>query len=474
MQMGTVVVQAATKSAWMPVLEELATAQEQAPSGGPAAGTAPSPTTATTPAPPPRAAPESSAPVPRETAGGFLERSGAYAAPTATAEGFLERSGAFAAPTTTTGVGGSLERSGSVPTAPRGLTMPRSGRLFAPASAADVCALPMHRPVQDADLQRPTVGLLLRWLRTTRGVLKVDFSHGGSPVVSIVFVDGREVRASLASASLGRALVDDELDYSIEELTKAPTLGHTMRTLHLVVDHVRALLARHTTDDIARAYPYTKDPRLVRAVMSVVEALGLSGAHTRLIKSTLDGDGTVADVIDNPIGPRTAWDVLVLLALYDGLAFTAGERRTLSAPVPTLGGLPPEAMLSKDFFSVIGLHWSAAPSEISTAYHQARQAWNGPRRPDDAALAEKIVARIEEAYRTLRDDERRRTYRRATFNLVWSHQAQLLVAQAKLALYRKDFTETARLLDAAEDMAPSPEAAQLQKALATAMSKKSS
>jgi hypothetical protein len=246
-----------------------------------------------------------------------------------------------------------------------------------------------------------------------------------------------------------------------------------MRTLHLIVDYVRSLLARHTTDDIARAFPHTRDPRLVRAVLSVVEALGFTGAHGRLIKSTLDGGGTVEDVLDNPIGPRTAWDVLVLLSLYDGLAFTAAERKEAVAPTPSFAGPAPETMLEKDFFSLLGLHWSAAPSEVTQAYHQTRQAWSGARRPSDDKLAERILARIEEAHRTLRDDERRRAYRRSTFNLVWSHQAQLLVAQAKLALYRKEFPETARLLEAAEDMAPSAEGAQLLAALAKAMSTKS-
>jgi hypothetical protein len=239
----------------------------------------------------------------------------------------------------------------------------------------------------------------------------------------------------------------------------------------VAVELVRVLLAQHTTDDLARAYPHTKDPRTVRAVLPVADALGFTGAHARLVKNEMAGDGTVADVLDNPIGPRTAWDVLTLLHLYDGLSFFAGERRADTAVASPPAGLPPEAMLAKDLFSVLGLHWSSAPSEVAAAYQQTRAAWTGPRRPSDEQLAERILARIEEAHRTLRDDERRRSYRRATFNLVWPHQAQLLVAQAKLALYRKDVAETMRLVHAAEDLAPSAEAAQVLAAVAKANAK---
>jgi len=420
MQPGTLVVQATDKAAWATILDELTGAA-------------------------PATVPEMSrAPLTDEKTSSSASSSTPASAP----------------------AGASARMSTSSNPLSRALSMPRSGHLKNPPSAGAVCAMPLHRPFTDADVQRPTLGLLLRWLRTTRGVVKVDFTRRGLPVVNAVFVDGREVRSSLGSAALGRALAEDELDYTLEDLPRAPNLGNVMRTLHLVVDYVRALLARHTIEDIARAFPLARETRLVRAVSSVVEALGFSGAHARLIKATLDGDGTIEDVLDNPIGPRTAWDVLVLLHLYDGLAFTAGDRKVAATATTAATGLPAEAMLDKDLFSVLGLHWSAAPSEVGPAYQQAKQAWNGPRRPSNERLAQSILARIEDAYRTLRDDERRRSYRKATFNMVWSHQAQLLVTQAKLSLYRKDMPETTRLLQAAEDLSPSAEAAQLLASIA--------
>jgi hypothetical protein len=350
------------------------------------------------------------------------------------------------------------------PTA-RALSFPRSGRLVNPRTVAELLAVPAHRPVTDDDLRRPSVPLFLRWLRSTRGVLRVDFAADGEPVHSVFVVDGREARSPVSLPSLGRALAQQAYDYEIHELAKAPATTHTLRTLHLMAEVLRCLAGTHDVDAIARAFPHTAETRLVRAVTTVADALAFPTTHTRLIKQALSGDETIADVLKNPIGPRTAWDILVLLELFGGLHFVAGERRA-AAPQGRVGELPPEAMLEKDFFAVLGLHWSSAPSEIPAAYALVRQAWAGPRRPADAALAERILARIEEAHRTLRDDARRQAYRRATFHLVWSHQAQLLVAQAKLALYRKDLAETRRLLTAAEDCSPSSEAAQLLRALA--------
>ena len=80
------------------------------------------------------------------------------------------------------------------------------------------------------------------------------------------------------------------------------------------------------------------------------------------------------------------------------------------------------------------------------------------KRPSNAQVAAKISKRLEEAYKVLNDAGARRAYRREKYNLVWAHQAQLLVQKAKLALYRKDFDEAMNALLAAEDMATSEEA----------------
>ncbi len=350
----------------------------------------------------------------------------------------------------------------------KALTLPTKGRLWNPMTPKELMKIAAHRPVLDDDLARPSVPLLLRWLRTTRGVLRVELSTAGQPVHSLIVVDGREVRSPVSLQTLGRAVGAGVYDYVVTEIPKAPQLSHTGRTLHLIVEALRALISAHEPEALALAFPHTKETRLVRAVSSVVDALGFSGPHARLIKSSLSGDDVIENVVRGAAGARVAWDVLIVLELFGGLSFVVGEPRR---PTPTsmsgvgamMNEVNPLALLAKDHFAVLGLHWSSSPTEIGPAFQRTR-ADHQPgalKRPASASDAEQLLRRIDEAYLVLNDVEARRAYRRATFNMVWPHQAQIMVAQAKLALYRKDLLEARNLLLAAQDVSPSTEAAEL-------------
>jgi hypothetical protein len=244
--------------------------------------------------------------------------------------------------------------------------------------------------------------------------------------------------------------------------------------LHLIVEVVRALLSHHEPEDIAAVFPHTKDPRLVRAVGSVADALGFQGPHARLVKSALQGDLSVLQVTRSPAGARIAWDVLVALELFGGLAFSsetadadALAASDAAAAAAAARNTERPALLDKDLFGVLGLHWSCSPGDVTEAYQRARREYGpgGIKRPSNAALADEVMKKIEEAGRVLQSTDSRRAYRKATFNMVWPHQAQLLLQQAKLAIYRKDVIEAKNLLSAAQDMSPSPEAQHLLDAL---------
>ena len=349
----------------------------------------------------------------------------------------------------------------------RQLVLPMSGKLWNPTTPAEILRLPVHRLVTEADLKRPSVPLLLRWLRTTKGVLKVDLSADGQPVHSIICVDGRELRSPVSMQTLGRALGAPVYDYDVTELPRAPSLTNTGRTLHLIAEVVRALLSPHDPEAIAAAFPSNKDARLVRAVTSVVEALGFQGPHARIIKSSLQGDEQIESITRGATGARVAWDVLVVLELFGGLTYVTGEPRrpTPATSQSGIGSVLPDALalLSKDHFGVLGLHWSSSPTEVPSAYQKARADYlpGGMKRPASAADADKLLQRLEEAFKVLNDTEARRAYRRATYNMVWAHQAQILVAQAKLALYRKDLHEARNLLLTAQDLWGTPEAQEM-------------
>lgn len=348
------------------------------------------------------------------------------------------------------------------------LTLPLSGALTNPLTPRGIMMVPVHRGVTDADLKQPSVPLFLRWLRTTKGVFRVELSSEGQPVSTLVVVDGREVRAPIPLASLGKALANHTYTYTMTELPRAPTLSTTGRTLHLIVDVLRALLAPHDLDEIAAAFPHSKDQRLVRAVGSVADALGFTGPLARLVKSNLQGDDTVRGVTRAAIGARAVWDVLVPLELFAGLTLAAGEprRHTPNEAVSGVGSgtgapvVPAEPFVDKDHFAVLGLHWSASPSAVVEAHVKIRRDFmpGGSRRPLDDAIAGRAVKRIDEAFAVLGDGDKRQAYRRSTYNMVWPHQATLLVQQAKLAIYRKDLSEARDLLAAAQDISPSPEA----------------
>ncbi len=204
------------------------------------------------------------------------------------------------------------------------ITLPKEGTLTNPLTPQGIMALPCHRPITETDLQTPSVPLLLRWLRTTKGIYRVELSADGQPVHTLIVVDGREVRSPVSLATLGKAMAQPSFAYKLTELQRAPNLSQTGRTLHLIVEVLRGLLAPHEPDAIAAAFPYTNDPRLVRATGTVADALGLKGAHARIVKTSLQGDDTVAGVTRSATGARAAWDVLTALLLFDGLSLAEG------------------------------------------------------------------------------------------------------------------------------------------------------
>jgi hypothetical protein len=199
---------------------------------------------------------------------------------------------------------------------------------------------------------------------------------------------------------------------------------------------------------------------LVRAVAAVADALGFSGPAARVVKSSLQGDDTVAGIVAGPATARITWETLVILELFAGLTLAAGEpRRATPSAIAGIGSTPAtDPFEGKDHYAVLGLHWSCPPSAISEAHNKARREYGpqGARRPADDVIAQKALKRIDDAFSVLGNTDKRHAYRTATYNLAWNQQAQLLVQQAKAAIYRKEVVEARDLLAAAVDLAPTP------------------
>jgi hypothetical protein len=301
-----------------------------------------------------------------------------------------------------------------------------------------------------------------------------------------VFVDGREVRTPASLQTLGKSLALPKMTYNVIDLGRPPQMTTTGRTLQLIGEVIRALCATVPVEDLQRAFP-KRSNHCVRAVADVVQGLGLSAQAQRFVKTDLDGNQYVDEVARAAVGGRTIWETLYVLELYNGLSWDVPPEnkkpRTGPIDIPmsaaakerartaTFEANPDEFLWAsfegKDHFQVLGLHWSSAPQEVTPAYQKMRSDYGpaGIKRPKTSAIAEKISKRLDEAYKVLNDTGQRRAYRREKYNLVWPHQAQLLVQKAKLAIYRKDLQEAMHALWAAEDMAPSEEAQALLKSL---------
>ena len=355
--------------------------------------------------------------------------------------------------------------------AARAFTLPRQGLLENPTTPAAILALPLVKAPTDAEIARPSVPLLLRYLRTTRGVLRLEVTATDHPLFTAVIVDGREVRTPAALATLGRALAQPRMSYTITELGRPPQMTTVGRTLHLIAESVRGLIANIETEDLARAFRDRKGLCL-RARDDIVQSLGLPAQHMRFIKTDLDGNQHLEEVARAAVGARTVWETLYVLELYGGLSWDEPDPNRAKNPAHRTGAIRLSAVEGaladdawaafegKDHFAVLGLHWSSSPTEVPEAYQRLRAEYGpgGVKRPSDTATAERILKRIEEAYRVLNDTPARQSFRRTQYNLMWPHQAQLLVQKAKLSLYRKDYGDAKNILLAAEDLASSDEA----------------
>ena len=352
--------------------------------------------------------------------------------------------------------------------APRvALTIAREGVAVNPTSAAEILALPVNRPPTEAEIRLPSVALLLRWMRTQIGCTRLDFTVEGQPLYTAVFVDRREVRYPVSLNTLGKALAMPRGSYTLIELKKPPVMSTTGRTLHLITEVVRGLIARVSLDDLASGFPDHRD-ECPRVLPFVADGLGLPQAHARLVKQSLQGEDRFEDIPRVAAGARVAWDTLYLLEMYGALAWqpapVKNTGRTMAAQTMTSESLL-ASFEAKDHFAALGLHWSCSPTEIEPALLHARgeHGPGGAKRAliDSRDVADKIAARIEEAGRVLLHHESRRRYRQATFNLIWHQQAQLLVTKAKLALYRRDLAEARTTLLAAQDLTNTVEATEL-------------
>jgi hypothetical protein len=264
-------------------------------------------------------------------------------------------------------------------------------------------------------------------------------------------------------STLGKALAMPECRYTLRDLPRAPNMSTTGRTLHLITEVVRGLMARVLVEELAAAFPDHKD-ECPRVLPYVIDGLGMPGTHTRLVKQAFQGDSTIADIQSCASGARVAWDTLYLLEMYGALAWQPAEPKSDSRA--SMAATPEQllaALEAKDHFAVLGLHWSCSPTEIEPAYEKLKGELgpSGTRRVPSKDIADAMWRRVEGAHRVLSDTAMRKRYRQATFNRIWPTEAAQLVTKARLALYRRDLVEARTTLLAAQDLAHTVEGTEL-------------
>lgn len=345
-------------------------------------------------------------------------------------------------------------------------SLARSGTLRNPTTATGILALPLTRPITKNDVTNPSVPLLLRWLRTSRGHLRLELTSADQPELSLTFVDGKEVRSAAPLAQVAKALAQPTMGYRIVPVDDAPRSAHVYRPVHLLAEVVQQLCAEVPHDAFSRAFPIPVDKH-PRAVPQIVPLLGLSEQQQRFVKTSLGGERPLDMKIPMPEAMRRAsWQALAVLQLFDGLHWETPHARE-AAPRASAPEDPWAFFDGKDHFQVFGLHWSSSPTEIIPAFQRLRTDYGpgGLKRPQDEQLATKIMARIDEAFVVLKNTSARREYRRSHFDLNWTAQAELLIQQGKVALERGRREEAKNFLFAAEDLEPASPAVQSLKEL---------
>ncbi|MFZ9887474.1 MAG: response regulator, partial [Myxococcota bacterium] len=346
------------------------------------------------------------------------------------------------------------------------LRLPPEGRLHQGADPRRILGHGFSRALTTTDLEQPSIVLLLRWLRSTRGLVRVYVSYGDQEAYSFCVINGAEVRASASLGSLARSLVGTEGRYRIEELKRLPTMVHRASLVPLLQETLRALAGTFPQEALVAALCAAggNAPQLSTAGAAILQKLELPFSLARFAESALQG-ASMEQLLSHEVGARPCLEVLFVLEMFGGLTWQQANATTTSRA----GSSPRSSALdeklreaeaywakiaSAKYFEVLGLHWCVAPRRIEENYRSLERDYGpqGTVRAASAELASKIWQRVEEAYAVLSQPPKRQEYRRKSYAYGFETQVEQMLGQAELALMRKDLDEAHDLLTACQDI----------------------
>lgn len=180
------------------------------------------------------------------------------------------------------------------------------------------------------------------------------------------------------------------------------------------------------------AIPVLKDMRLPPPERKLVEIVQESSFRLREVFSV------------SPLSRQATAGVLYAFIQLGFFEFDVGETREAYLDRVREGLETKKRQVETGtWFDILETHWISLPDELEASYRKVRAEFDpGAYRElpaDLKALADRIVARIEEGWAVLRDERKRREYRKELleeFMIVQS--AELLAKKGEMALMRKD------------------------------------
>ncbi|MFZ9885974.1 MAG: response regulator [Myxococcota bacterium] len=346
------------------------------------------------------------------------------------------------------------------------LSLAPRGVLRNPSTAAAIRSMNVMLAVTPEQQAEPTAHLLLRWLLTTKGTLRVDVQCQSRAAVTFYVVDGSEVRSSLALTALGRGLAGGGGTYEVTQERRPVAQSQRAGTLALMQETTRALCGTFSDVQLEDALGDmgTLVPLLNATGRTLLDKLGLPKPYERLAARRFIGRDPVAALLNEEIGARAVLETLYVLEVAGALDWAgrgaAGTAQQTDADdrFRKMANEYEAKIANANHFEVLGLHWSSSLRSIPDAYRDLRKLYgpDGAARATASDVCDRVWQRIEVAYETLREPAARQAYRRRTYQISWSQQVNLMLDRAELSIYRNDLKEANDLLLVCKDIEPSP------------------
>lgn len=316
------------------------------------------------------------------------------------------------------------------------------GRIRNPPTPAELLAMPLARPIRQADLDPIALPLLLLLTSNARRSGTLTLCMDGAPPLDIPFLSGRAFLAATES----RALVDAFANFTgtFRFVVGEPeNSGRRLeqRMAPLVVEGLRRLMRPFDPSAMAQALGERMDraPALRPVQQQAAARLGLTDVERRMVSFAFNGRTSARSAVELGGARHTTLALLLLLTLYDLVEWRAASTTTQPSLRIQLDERARQ-MEAANYFQVLGVHWSALEDEISAA-HKKLQDELAPGTPvfDVAPDAcRRMLTRVDEAYACLHDAQRRGAYRRHAYPEMDFEAAEDLVERKRRAVSLRD------------------------------------